>query len=370
MWEWIWWIGGIGIGTILIRLFVRFTKVEESTSKIVIRWGGIVKVFIQWTGYKLTPEGNVEAVTPAKRPWYGGLRVWVGLPIDKIHTFKLRWHSVEEVEGKRVPVFHEEMKNCLMLRPDRYWRKSLRMETKDGQFPDVEWLIGMRSINPEKTIFKSPHNWVENALTQLEPLLRRYVYTKALKELLNLTREQIWQDIGNDRAIQVVLKNEWGIQIDDREIGVFDIAPPPGYQEALAARSKAEMEAEAMKRRAEVEASGRAAEIIGTVIEAVVRATGLSKKKIQEEFQKDPKAFYEKHRTIVDNTMTKLSMEERAYLRIETPGAEGALGDFLRLIGAWQRMPKGKKREEKETEESEEQIKEAKRTYKEGQTFK
>jgi hypothetical protein len=35
-------------------------------------------------------------------------------------------------------------------------------------------------------------------------------------------------------------------------------------------------------------------------------------------------------------------MEERAYLRIETPGAKGGLGDILRLIAAWQRMPIGK----------------------------
>ena len=340
MWEWIWWIGGIGIGTILIRLFVRFTKVEESTSKIVIRWGGIVKVFIQWTGYKLTPEGNVEAVTPAKRPWYGGLRVWVGLPIDKIHTFKLRWHSVEEVEGKRMPVFHEEMKDHVLLRPDRYWRKSIRVETNDGQFPDIEWLIGMRSINPEKTIFKSPHNWVENALTQLEPLLRRYVYTKTLKELLDLTNEQIWQDIGEDHAIKDVLKKEWGIQIDDREIGVFDVALPPGYQEALAAKSKKEMEA-----------AGRAEEIMGTVIVAVARAEGRDEKDVQADFLKDPKVFYETHKFTIDNTMAKLSIEERAYLRIEAPGTTGIERTILNALAAWKRMPPGGKGE-REIEEA------------------
>jgi hypothetical protein len=65
--------------------------------------------------------------------------------------------------------------------------------------------------------------------------------------------------------------------------------------------------------------------------------------------------------------MTKLSMEERAYLRIETPGATGALGDFLRLIAAWQRMPRGRQKGKSEIGE---EIERAKRTYKEGETFK
>jgi len=45
--------------------------------------------------------------------------------------------------------------------------------------------------------------------------------------------------------------------------------------------------------------------------------------------------------------MTKLSMEERAYLRIETPGATGFEGALLRLIGAWKRMPMGEGEREK-----------------------
>jgi regulator of protease activity HflC (stomatin/prohibitin superfamily) len=240
-----WWIILIGIIAGILPLFLRFTIVEEGTAKIIMRWGGVVKVFIQWTGYKLTPEGNVEPVTPATRPWYGGLRIWLGTPFDKVHRFKLRWHSIEEVEGKRIPVFHEEMKDCVMLRPDRYWIKMVRVETKDGMFPEIEWLIGMRCINPEKTIFKSPHNWVENALTQLEPLLRQYIYTKTIEEVLKLKGEEIWKDIGNDRVIQEVLRNEWGIQIDPNEIAIFNVDLPSEYQEALARQKQTELETKA-----------------------------------------------------------------------------------------------------------------------------
>lgn len=356
-----WWIIGIAIAIAMFFLFVRFTVVEEGTGKVIMRFGGVVKVFIQWVGYRLDEEGDAVSTEEKipKRRWYGGLRVWIGLPIDKSHTFKLRYHTVEEVQGKRMPVFHEEVKNCVLLRPDRYWRKSLRIETKDGQFPDVEWLIGMRSINPEKTIFKSPHNWVENALTELEPLLRRYIYTKTLKEVLDLTREQIWKDTGDDRVIQVVLKDEWGIQIDDQEIGVYDVAPPPGYQEALAAKSKAEMEAEAVQKRAEIEAKARAAETVGTVIEMMAASRKKTSEQIRKEIEKNPRRKREFLDLAKDLIIRKLGIDGKAYVDIRVQGAkgglEGIIGELerglLELIAARERMPPGGGPKEKKEED-------------------
>lgn len=238
-----WWIVLI-IALVSFFLFVRWTTVEEGTAKIIMRWGGAIKVFLQWEGYELDKEGNV-VFTGRKNPWYGGLRIWLGLPIDKPYTYKLRWHSVEEIEEGRIPQFHEEMKDYILVRPDRYWRKSIKMETKDGMFVNIEWLIGMRCINPLKTMFKSPHNWVENALTQLEPLLRQYISTKTLEEVIGLTNETIWNEIGKNRVITEVLKKEWGIQIDEKEIGIFDLQLPSTYQEALARAKQMELETRA-----------------------------------------------------------------------------------------------------------------------------
>ena len=335
-----WWIGiiGIAIAAILIKLFVRYTYVEEGTAKIIMRWGGVVKVFIQWEGYELNENGDVVPTTK-KNPWYGGLRVWIGTPFDKVYKFKLRWHSVEEVEGKRIPKFHEEIKDHVMLRPDRYWRKSIRTETKDGMFLDIEWIIGMRCINPVKTLFKSPHNWVENALTQLEPLLRQYIYTKSLEEVLNLTREQIWEDIGKDRAIQQVLRNEWGIQIDENEIGIFDVSLPSGYQEALARRKQMELETKA---RVAVEEQEREAEKI-ELQHVKDRA-----KEIRDELGLSPKDAIE----VVQTERGKVTKHI-----IEYKGLEQFRG--LPLITIRGEVPitgRPKKREGRKTKEREEKI--------------
>jgi regulator of protease activity HflC (stomatin/prohibitin superfamily) len=368
-----WWIILIGIIAGLLPLFLRFTIVEEGTAKIIMRWGGVVKVFIQWTGYRLDERGNVVPIgykmdekcnlvptgeripEKPKRPWYGGLRVWIGTPFDKVYKFKLRWHSVEEVEGKRVPVFHEETKDHVMLRPDPYWRKSVRIETRDGMFPDLEWLITMRCINPEKTIFKSPHNWVENALTVLEPSLRRYIYTKNLVETLNLTREKIWEDMVKNedlrRTIQDVLKIEWGIQIDEKGIGMFDVGLPSGYQEALARRKQIQLETRA---RVAAEKEERKAEIIEL---QHVRDRAIE---LRDGVKLSPKDAIE----VVQTERGKVTKHI-----IEYKGLEKFRGLPLITIGG--EVPirrKGKRQTEKS--EIDKRIEEAKRSYKEGQTFK
>jgi len=341
------WVVGVVIIILLFLSIVRFTTVDEGTAKIIMRWGGIQKVFIQWEGYELNPEGKVIE-TGKPKPWYKGLRAWIGLPVDKVYEYNLRFHSVEEIEGKRKAVFHEKRVNCVQIRPDRYWRKSLKMETKDDQFPDVEWLIGMRSIIPQKTIFKAPHNWVENALTELEPTLRSYARTKTLTELLNLTRAQIWAENEMDPAIQAVLKDEWGIQIDSQEIGIFDASPPPGYQEALAVRSKREMEAK-----------GTAAETVGVAMEMMAIAKGEQGEKLKDgknvpkESKKETKSakidqelqekIFEKG---WDFYLRKMEAERGALVDIRTEGGADEGKDTLKntimdFIVAAIRTPKG-----------------------------
>jgi hypothetical protein len=156
------------------------------------------------------------------------------------------------------------------------------------------------------------------------------VTTCSIDLLLQLKGESFWELLKGAKVIEETLK-KWGVVLADKGIEIREIGLPPEYQKAAAA-----------KRAEELRAAGRAEEIIGTVISAVATAEGREKPEVQAEFRADPEAFYRKHQCIIDNTITKLSMEERAYLRIETPGAKGGLGDILRLIAAWQRMPIGK----------------------------
>jgi regulator of protease activity HflC (stomatin/prohibitin superfamily) len=183
--------------------------------------------------------------------------------------------------------------------------------------------------------------------------MRERIAHLTVDELLQIKAETLWE--GTEKISpfkeEKLLKDtlyKWGIKIAEKGVDIKRVDPPREYSEALARQRQLELEAEARRRQYEIEAEGRAAEIIGTVINAVVKASGRKREEVEKEFQANPEEFYRKHRAIFDNTMTKLSMEEGAYLRIETPGATGALGDLLRLVGAWQRMPKGKERKRRE----------------------
>ena len=355
------WMIGV-IGTIVLFLFLRFTIVEEGTAKGVVRLGGFKKIIMAWKDYELDEEWNVRPVKEIGKKLHlpGGLR-YVGIwPFDKVYKYKFRWQGIEIVEGKEKVEFHEKVIDYILVKPDVYWTQILAAETAPPErIPvDIEWLVTMRVINPYKTLFKAPPNWVENTLARLNALFRDWVAIKSLDEILTLRKEppKLLKEVKdfNKDLFEKVFQNEWGILIEG--IQIRDVKLPTPYREAAARRKQLELEAEAKKIQAEIEAKTRAAEIMGTVIEAVVTASGRPREEVEREFQTNPENFYRKHKTIIDNVMTKLSMEEKAYLRIETPGAVGALGDLLRLIGAWQRMPKGKEEKTKVTRRSSKPI--------------
>jgi hypothetical protein len=315
-------------------MVLMFTVVKEGTAKAVVRMGGFHKIIMAWKGFELDEEWNVKPVEEVGKKLHlpGGLR-FVGIwPLDKVYTYKFRWRGIEIVEAREKVEFREKVIDYILVRPDVYWTKIEGAETAPPErIPlDIEFLVTARVINPYKALFKAPPNWLENVLSRLNALFRDWVATKSLDEILAIRKEpqKLWQELGNTDLIQKVFKEEWGILIEENGIQIRDVKLPPEYQRAAA-----------IERMEKMKAAGRAQEILGTVIAAVVAATGKEEREVQKEFEKDPKAFYEKHKITIDNIMSKLAMEEEAYLRIETPGATGLLGDFLRLVGAWQRMP-------------------------------
>jgi regulator of protease activity HflC (stomatin/prohibitin superfamily) len=345
-----------------------FTVVKEGTAKAVVRMGGFHKIIMAWKGFELDEEWNVKPVEEVGKKLHlpGGLR-FVGIwPLDKVYTYKFRWRGIEIVEAREKVEFREKTIDYILVKPDVYWTKIEAAETAPPErIPlDIEFLVTARVINPYKALFKAPPNWLENLLSRLNALFRDWVATKTLDEILAIRKEpeKIWEELGKADLIQKTFKEEWGILTEG--IQIRDVKLPPEYAEAAA-----------YERRKALEAAGRAEEIIGTFVEGVARALGKKKGEIQKMIFANPKKFIDKYKEIIEmvwsGIINKLSMEERAYLRIETPGATGALGDLLRLIGAWQRMPRGREeKREKGRPEIDKRIEEAKRTYKEGQTFK
>ncbi len=358
--KWIEWVI-LAIGLILffpqIGIFgPYFTIVKEGTAKVVLRFGGYLKVLLCWKDHDVDKDGMVIDV-PGKKSW--GLK-YVGLRhIDTFLRYRFRWKDIQLVEGEEKEQFHEVERDWILVRPDVYIITIKAAETKvPERIPiNAQFAYTLRIGNVRKATLDAPPNWFENATVRLNSAHRTFIASHYFDELLLLKEKKVHiekEEIDKD-LIEDVMEKSWGIVTEGIELR--DITLPIIYQEAAAA-----------ERRAKMEAAGRAEEILGTVIAAVVRATGLKENEIQVEFQRDPEAFYRKHKPIIDNAMTKLSMEERVYLRIETPGATGMEGALLRLIGALKRVPMGKEeapKSEKREERAEEKERERELSEKE-----
>lgn len=322
-----------------------FTFVKESTAKIVVRGDAFSRALIQWKGYTFNDKWDVVPSRGRER-WHplGGLRFYGIWPIWDILIYTLRWHDLQRTGGGEVetPVFHEEVLDYVLLRPDVYWTKVLRAETGgEERIPlDVEFLTTMKVVNPYKVIFVAPISWVENVLLRLAPIYRGLIASKSLDELLALKGkgEQIQDALMRDgkfNLIKDVLEQEWGIKIEENGIQIKDIDLPKDYQDAAAAQ-----------RRQQLEAGGRAAEAIGTVISMMAQARGKTEEEIKKEINRNKTMRREFLDLAKDLAVRKLGIEGRSYLDIRVQGAKGLERMILNSLAAWQRMPGGEKKEE------------------------
>lgn len=316
--------------------------VSEGTAKIVVRGDSFVNAFIQWAGHTLDKDWNVvlEDATH-KEPWHiGGLR-FNGVPLmDIIYSYKLRWKSVRLAsEGKdkegEVVKFHEEILDYVPLRPEVYFTKIVAAETiPPERIPlDIEFLVTIRVTNPYKVLFIAPYNWVENVLIRLSALFRDWTGTKTLDEILKLKEDpaRLWQEIGENELIQKTLDKEWGVKVETHGVQLRKVDMPSEYQEAAAKEKKQKLEA-----------AGRSAETVGTVLAMMAYSRGVPIEEIQMEIKADLEKQKEFLEIAKDLVTRKIGIEGGSYLDIRVQGAEGLERMFLNALSAWQRMPKGK----------------------------
>jgi regulator of protease activity HflC (stomatin/prohibitin superfamily) len=341
--EWLWLVL---LFVVVFFIFARFTIVEEGTAKVVKRLGEFSYVIFRWKGHWMDTEGTifrdgetskfpyVEQSTLLPLRIFGGLYLYGFWPMHEIHKYPHRWTDIHLGEDGEVELkFHEDDFSHVLLKPAVYAIKLVDLETKPPErIPlTVLILVTLKVNNPYRFLFVAPPTPIEDVLARMGAALRPLLTGKTWDELLLLRGESLWAERDNQallkgmKLIEETLE-KWGMAVADKGIEIRDIAAPPEYQKAGA-----------VKRQLQLQAQARAEEIRGTLISAVARSEGREEKEVQEEFRKDPKAFYEKHQRTVDDVMTKLSMEARAYLKAEFPQGTTLEG----LIALWQRMPLG-----------------------------
>ncbi|MBU3924416.1 hypothetical protein KJ854_00590, partial [Patescibacteria group bacterium] len=187
--------------------------------------------------------------------------------------------------------------------------------------------------NPYKVLFVAPFNWVENVMIRLNALFRDWTGRKTLDQILEVEEnpEELWREIGENELIRDTFGKEWGVGVEKHGVQIRKVDMPPEYQEAAAKEKKQELEA-----------AGRAAETVGTVLAMMAYSRGITIKKIQEEIQGDTEKQKEFLVIAKDLVTRKIGIEGGSYLDIRVQGAEGLERMFLNALSAWQRMPQGK----------------------------
>ena len=404
--TWLGWVAIVMAGLAGLLLFftafftfVRFTFVKEGTAKAIVRMKQFRKMVMAWREYKLDENWNVISISrppepqlppssssdealsppdedrdeippgglpPEKPPskegpseeglpklgwWqriFGGLR-FVGIwPFDQVYTYGFRWLGLELVEGKEEPQFHERILDYVLLRPDVYLLVVEDAETLPPERIPLTFrvLVTIKVINPYKVLFKAPSNWLENAMARLGALVRAWVGTKTLDDILKLRGEptQAWEDFKEDPLITKTFKDDWGIQIEEKGIEIRTITLHPEYQAAAAAERKQQFEARA-----------RAAETVGTLIATMALVRGKREPKEIQQFEQEiagnPELQEEFLEFAKDIVIRKLGIEGGSYLDVRVEGAEGFEKTLLNALAALKRMPTGAVSKEEESSE-------------------
>lgn len=326
-----WWIIGLILAIGLLLLFFRFTLVKEATAKAIVRMGGFKKMVISLKDYGFNEKWEIEK---KQELHFGGLR-FVGIwPLDKVYTYSFRWRGIEFTGKEENVEFHERTLDYILVRPDVYWTEIKAAETGPADAPeripiDLQFLVTMRVINPKKTLFEAPTNWLENVLIRLNAFFRGWVATVSLDYILTIKKdkEKLWQEIGKDPLI-TMFEEKWGVKIEDNGIQIRDVTLPVIYREAVAKKSQMEFEAK-----------GKVAETVGAVVEMFCEMTGAPKTDIQQQLKNSSVDFIKQNQGIWDNCWDvihrRMGIDGKAYLDIRTANP------LLDLIALWQKMPKG-----------------------------
>jgi hypothetical protein len=237
-------------------------------------------------------------VIEGKEPWhlFGGFRFYGIWPLFDVFIYRLRWndiHRSRERDGNMEdPSFHDKWLDYVLLRPDVYSTNLQGAETNPSErlALNVAFNVTMQVVNPYKTIFVAPPNWVENVMVRLDAVLRGFIAAYTLDQLLVMRGDEtgVWEKLGQDPFIQRTLQ-EWGILIPEGGIQMRDIGLPVELQTVAEAKRVEELRAEGARQAVLVAAEAEATRI-DTVYGAVERHPAGQTIRALEALEKSPLA--------------------------------------------------------------------------------
>lgn len=160
---------------------------------------------------------------------------------------------------------------------------------------DIKFVATMGVMNPYKWLFVAPKNVYAQVTKRLDSILRSWVKSGSEKHAQSMkgNGDRLWKELvakpanpddpaPDDPALNcgpiiVKMKEDWGLEIVEKSIIAQDIGYDAEYQQAMQAKSKADLLADG-----DVQATA------GRLIKTVAESVGLTVKQLKAKLAKDP----------------------------------------------------------------------------------
>ncbi|MFA5746469.1 MAG: SPFH domain-containing protein [Candidatus Paceibacterota bacterium] len=357
------------------------TKMENGQAKLISREGQIIKVLLNYKGFKLDEKGDVVPLGPGEKDpekFLGGIEIFSLDPLNYVEIFPWEWDTVDSEGNKK---HHKERPvDYIYLIPDVYYSELVaRRETnenaavtKDGAtILRVKIGYTMRAKNPVKSRYNIT-NWTYTAVNDLNNQVRDLIGQYTLNELNSgmgdlgrIFFERIITDkvfraringkkIKEDRRFVKEKLDSYGVELSG--IQILSIELPEEIKKSLSDPYTAEQtkkktvtisegerdaninKAEGERRAAFLLAEGNAAGTMGLFMNMVAKACGKTPEALQKEIVGNKELMGKVMEMAGDMTVRQMALNKNAYLDLRINGAEGAEKAILGALGAFKML--------------------------------
>jgi regulator of protease activity HflC (stomatin/prohibitin superfamily) len=219
-------------------LFSCFTRVNEGSAKIVVRFGAYRKTLLQKQGHTTDDSGNVVL---GENPNFhiGGL-YWVSwlkpFGIDKVYTTTMKF--VKALSDGSFERRSDENTDFILCMDYQYGLEFNSAEDGDGLPLNGKMTMTARIINPHAAMFLVK-DWYDALVGRVLPRVREYISEHRYEDIIKDKGTQLDADVfktlnekdkeNDGPSIVSILKDQYGIMLVALE--TVNIDPPPEYRE-------------------------------------------------------------------------------------------------------------------------------------------
>lgn len=237
---------------------IRIIVVQEATAVAFKYLGKFVYVAMEWQGHHFAPNGSIvpddnpdqHAVNYHGCCWciwrWGG---WVFYLSPLVRPARYIDMNEADVFGDGIYVKLND------ITPEPNIASAETTETDEASVPlDIKFVCTMRVVNPYKWLFVSPKNATAQVTKRLDSILRAWVKSGSEKHAQSVkgNGEALWAeliqtvDADHPNALNAwptikKIEDDWGLIIIPESIIAQDIGYEASYQQAMQAKSKADL---------------------------------------------------------------------------------------------------------------------------------